>query len=165
MKPKVASLGEGTGAIGVGAIEQNGQGIFVFFTGEYFNKNPIGEHFDLHKNAVGKAMLAEMEDDRVEQILDRNGFEQETKHTISDRETLFEHLSEIRERKFAIAQGERTEHLHAVGAAVYEPESDTLGGLSITLPKNRVTLDELENELASEVLGTIDEIQMEIKYG
>ena len=88
-------------------VEENGR----IFTLEYTlgNQSPsqlqkgspflqTGNSFHLHNCASGKAILAELPQDRVEEILQHWGLPATTPETIADEAALFEELEATRER-------------------------------------------------------------------
>ncbi|ELZ95847.1 transcriptional regulator [Haloferax mucosum ATCC BAA-1512] len=125
----------------------------------------VGQRRHLHQLAAGKAMLAYLPDEERDGILDRRGLVEATDETITDRETLLEELSSIRDRGYAFNLGESIEGLNAVGAPIRDETGAPVGGISISGPANRIKGSLLRDELPDKLLATIDEIHINIKYG
>lgn len=115
--------------------------------------------YNLHNTAAGKALLAELDRDRVTRILEEWGMPRETESTITDRERLYECLKEISEQGYAVVDEEFAPGLVAVGATVHGPEGDVIGGLSVGGPKYRLDMDRLHGELAEQLLSTVESLE------
>lgn len=104
-------------------------------------------------------MLAEFDEDRVDQILDEWGLPRETESTITDRDRLFDNLDDITKRGYAIVDEEFAPGLVAVGVAVHDADETPVGGLSVGGPKYRIDMDRLHGTLAEQLLETIDSLE------
>lgn len=112
----------------------------------------------LHNTAAGKAILAELERERVERILDEWGMPREIEATVTDRERLYEQLEGIAEDGYAIIDEEFAPGLVAVGAPVHA-DGEIIGGLSIGGPKYRINMTRLQGELAERLLDAVEEME------
>ena len=79
----------------------------------------IGVRLPLHATSQGKLMLATLSDSRALRLIGQQGLTPFTPHTIGDRERLLERLDEIRERGYAVEDGEYKIGLRSVSAPVY----------------------------------------------
>lgn len=116
-----------------------------------------------HDTAAGKAILAESDEDRVDEIVDRWGLPDETPNTITDREALHDQLAEIAERGYAYNDEEWFEGYHGIGAAIEGLDGHVLGALAIGGPVYRVTEERLTNELAETLLDAVDDVEATIR--
>lgn len=148
-------------------IEEHGQGVFVY-TAEgkqaVDTDGRVGKRFPLHHISSGKAILAHLSDERVEEILDNHGLSARTPETITDREELMQELVEIRERGYAFNFEESVPGLHAIGAPVFNSKRTVLGAISIVGPANRLTANRIDDEYAELLLGAVNEIQLNLEY-
>lgn len=94
---------------------------------------PVGHPAPLHAGSAGKAVLAWLPDDTLDQ-LELTRF---TNETITDRSRLHRELVRIRECGYATSHGERTEGVIGVASAVLVAD-DPIGALSITIPRSRL---------------------------
>jgi len=124
----------------------------------------IGKRQHLHHLAAGKAILAEIQEERIERILDRWGLSPKTEDTITDHDELFDELETVRGRGYALNLGESIEGLHAVGAAIHDETGKPVAALSISGPASRLSRDYLVDELSELLLSTIDEAEINMKY-
>ncbi|RDZ51330.1 IclR family transcriptional regulator [Haloferax sp. Atlit-4N] len=122
----------------------------------------IGNRLDLHDTAVGKAILAELPNLRVEQIIDQWGLTKETENTITTRETLFEELRTVRDQGYAVNHAENFKELYAIGVAATKRSGGVIGGFSVTGPEHSITGPEREDELASAVTDIANEFELEL---
>lgn len=124
----------------------------------------VGQRRLAHTLAGGKAMFAQLDRQEVEAIIDTHGLEGVTEQTITSKQVLFEELEETRERGYALNLEEALPGLNAVGAAISNEEGRPIGALSISGPANRLNRSYLEGELATELMGAVNEAEIKIKY-
>lgn len=136
-------------------VERGHQGVQV--VGRIGNRKPM------HRISAGKAILAEMPRDRVEEILDRHGLPGATDNTLTNREALFETLDTIRERGYAFNDGEEIDRIRAVGMAIVT-DGDVHGALSVSGPSNRVRGERFREELPEILSGAVNEIELKLTY-
>jgi len=165
---KVEQLAEETGGRAHFIVEEHGRGIYIYTRSgkhavETFSRD--GRRLYLHRTAAGKAILAYLSRQRVEEILDRHGLPRRTSNTITDREELFEELRAVRERDgIAFNTEEQVRGIRAAGAPVRDPNGVVIGALSVSGPTHRMKGDRLHEEVPDIVLGTANELELEIEY-
>jgi len=119
-------------------------------------------YYHMHTTAVGKAMLAEYDETRVETVLDRWGLPASTEHTVTDRDDLFTQLDRIRKQGYAWSDQEYSVGLKVVGAVIYEPDGSIFGGLSLGAPFYRIEEAGLEQEMIDRVLSAKENLEERI---
>ncbi|PQZ94547.1 IclR family transcriptional regulator [Arthrobacter sp. MYb227] len=97
----------------------------------------VGRRSSLHGTGVGKAILAELDDERVQRLVNQAGMRQQTPKTISSMDQLFIELDAIRARGFAIDEEEQELGVRCLAMAV--PGAPTPMAISISGPITRVT--------------------------
>ena len=127
-----------------------------------FDHERVGDRRYLHNTAFGKAILAELPRERVESILERWGQPRETEKTVTDRETLFSELAEIRDRGYAVNRGENMNGLYAIGAAATDSAERVIGAFSVTGPRHAVFGPGREEEHARTLREVLDEYELEL---
>ncbi|MCO8243646.1 MULTISPECIES: IclR family transcriptional regulator [unclassified Haladaptatus] len=165
-RSKVNQLAADTGMLANLMTEEGGRGVYLFQSrGDYaVNLDTyVGYRIRLHNIGIGKAILAYLPRERVEEILDKWGLPKATDHTITDREALFEELEVIRERGYATDHEERTEGLTCIGAPV-RLDGDVLGAVSISAPTKRLGNTGFDNEIIAQVESTANQLALDIKY-
>lgn len=166
--PKVRELAEETNELTLFSIKEGDYGTFTYIYNDKYGLTesaPLGTRFHLHENSAGKAILAKLPDDEIDEIIDRVGLPRKTDNTVASRDELFERIEQIRRKGFALNFQERREGIQATAAAVYHPETDSYGALSIAGPTNRLQKERLEQEYSDVLLGTVNELEIQINYG
>ncbi|WP_256546289.1 IclR family transcriptional regulator [Halobellus inordinatus] len=148
--------------------EENGYGTFLYHnagkqTVETYTRD--GYRARLHAFAAGKAVLAFMDREKVEDILDRRGLPAETSRTITDRAELLDELEAIRERGVAFNRSESIRGVHAVAAPIIGSDDEPVGSLTVAGPANRLKGEYLTDELPELILGVANEIEVNLTYG
>lgn len=101
-------------------VEEFGRGIFVDRrtpTDETVIYGRVGKRSYLHAHAPGKAILAHLTEDYRSQILNHHGLPEYTRETITDTEELATELERIRERGYAVDEGEAALGVKSVGVS------------------------------------------------
>ncbi|ELY96499.1 IclR family transcriptional regulator [Natrialba chahannaoensis JCM 10990] len=121
-----------------------------------------GARMPLHVTAPGKAMLAHMDPERVESILDRDLVEI-TPQTITDSDVLLEQLESVRERGYAVDEGERIAGMVCIAAPVLDKRGELRGAICVCGPESR--LDEARRaEIADVVKRAANVTQVNLDY-
>jgi DNA-binding IclR family transcriptional regulator len=123
----------------------------------------IGVRAPLHCTSVGKVILAFMDEDAVEEVVQSMGLPRFTEATISDREKLDTELAKIRRRGYAIDNMEHEEGVRCLGAPVRNHTGEVLASISVSGPSQRLTVDRIE-EIAPLVMNTAEEISKRLGY-
>lgn len=121
----------------------------------------VGARLSMHDIASGKALLAELSDERVREIIDQYGLPKRTENTITEPEALFDELAEIRETGVALNDGESLEGFRAVASSIC-PNGDLHGSLVVSGPKNRFQGERFRSELPEIVTGTTNALELEL---
>ena len=96
----------------------------------------VGRRAHLHDTGVGKAILAQMKDESVRAIVARVGMPSATSASITIIDDLITDLRLIRERGYAIDDGEQEIGVRCFAMAV--PNAPTLTAISVSGPVSRV---------------------------
>lgn len=99
----------------------------------------VGRRLPLYAGSAGKAMLAFLPQERVDQILESTVFEPLTPMTIVDPAVLRMDLEKIREKGFAESHGEWIQEASGVAAPILGQGGEVIGALSISGPGSRFT--------------------------
>jgi len=166
-KPKIDELATETDEKVWCVTHEHGQSIHLYGAS---GRNSVtthaheGQQWKLHQLAAGKAILSTFPRERVEAIIDEHGLAARTENTITDRETLFEQLEHIADRGYAFNREESVSRLYAVGAPIMDDSGIAIGAISISGPSNRVKGSLLEEEFPDLLLGSTNEIEINLNY-
>lgn len=112
--------------------------------GAHRMRSYVGMKLPLHCTAIGKAVLATMSETEVVKVLARTPVRRLTPRTVVTRPQLFDQLSVICRRGWALDDGENEEDTRCVGVAVSQGESGVIGGLSMSGLDHEFDARELE---------------------
>lgn len=159
---------EDTGFRSIFAVEMGGKAVFVHTASGNkmgWSHERLGNQLHLHSTAVGKAILAELPEPRIDRILDEQGTPGQTENTITDRDELLRDLDEIRERGYATNHEENIEDLYGIGVAATEQSGNVIGGFSITGPKHPFSDASEKRRLAEGITEIVEEYELELSLG
>jgi DNA-binding IclR family transcriptional regulator len=165
VEEEVEKLAQKTGEVAQFMVEEHGRGVYLHKArGENAiqTSSYVGDRNLLHCTALGKAILSELPNDYVEDVIDRHGLPRQTPNTIIDREELLEELERIRKQGVAYDREEILEGMQCIATSVITQNGDLLGAVSVTAPNSRMQQDRLENELADRVEHTANVIEINV---
>lgn len=147
-------------------VEEHGRLISLYHSVGQSKKSglQVGSYFSMHNTAAGKAMLAELPDERVDAIIDRWGLPPDTSYSITSREQLLDDLEQTRRRGFAINDEELLEGFRSLGATIKNPDGSIFGGLSVGGPTYRIESD-VDSDTVESLLSAAENLEEEIKAG
>ncbi len=106
-----------------------------------------------HATACGKAILAYLEADTIESILNSRPLDQLTPNTITNPQVLSAQLAEVRLRGYAVEMEENELNAHCVAAPIWNGFGSIAGAISISGLASRLppkVLNELSVEIVAE---------------
>ncbi len=165
-KPELDDLQKDTGEHANVMVEEGGYTIQLYKSSgaETIDDNAsTGQHFHSHLTATGKAILAKFPQERVKAIIEEHGLPASTEDTITDEDSFFTELDEIRERGYSINRAEHYPGVYAIGTAIETPDDDLPGAISISGPLSRMGDDRIKDELAPKLLRKKNIIELKIR--
>lgn len=169
-KGEVYKLAERTGEYAHMMAEQNGRGIHLekvkgekAVGDEFYSKKRERPDY-LHHGSTGKAILAHLSRERVEEIIAEHGLPSATESTITDTEELFAELEQIREQGFALNDEEEIRGLRAVGAPIRDSDGSVLGAISVSGPTSRIQGELFHETYPKQVMKRANVIELNIGY-
>jgi DNA-binding IclR family transcriptional regulator len=169
IEPKIESLAEETGERVQFVTNEHGEAVYARIAeGEHSvsTGGKLGRRRTmLHATAAGKAILSCLSRETVEEIIDKKGLPERTTNTITDVEELFKELEEVRELGYALNNEEHITGLRAIAAPLEHPDEGVIGSISIAGPTHRIRSEKLNEEFPDLLLGIVNEIELNIRYG
>lgn len=165
-RPQLESLAAETDELVNLMIEEFGDGVYVdLVEGEKAVQVDTyeGKRVPLYCTALGKSILAQHPDERVEAILDDCSLEPITSNTITDRDELFEELDRVRDRGVAFDDEERAEELRCVAAPIVS-QGEVHGAVSVAGPLPRMNGDRYRSEIPELLINAASVIGINITY-
>jgi DNA-binding IclR family transcriptional regulator len=123
----------------------------------------LGTTAYMHNTAVGKSMLAEYPDERIDQVIEMWGLPASASDTITTEEELRDEIETVRERGYALLEEEYIDGHEAAAKAVVSPSGRVVGALSVLVPTYRVSLDALKNRLVPKLRTVAAEFEAELQ--
>ena len=102
-----------------------------------------------HCSALGKAILSQLPEPTVREILDRTGMPSRTPRTITNVDVLLEELAEARRLGYAVDDEEDSTGVFCAGAPILDHRGECIGAISVS----DVRLSSATHSLAS--IGTV----------
>jgi IclR family acetate operon transcriptional repressor len=163
-RPILRALMDSTGETANLGVESEGRVLFVsqvetnasiraFF--------PPGTLSPMHASGIGKALLAQMDPERLKRIVAAHALERFTPYTLTSPDALDADLATIRAQGFSLDGEERNEGMRCVAAAVFDLHGDAVAGLSVSGPTSRVTLESIDR-LGAEVSAAANRLSVAI---
>ncbi|MDA8020738.1 MAG: IclR family transcriptional regulator [Thermoanaerobaculia bacterium] len=122
----------------------------------------LGSRIPAHCASMGKAMLAFLTDEELEQVL--GDLAPRTPHSITDRTRLAEELARVRQRGFAINDQELEVGLRAVAAPIWNHQRRVIAAINITGSVSTISRQRLVEDLAPTVMRSAHEISEELGF-
>jgi DNA-binding IclR family transcriptional regulator len=123
----------------------------------------VGSRAPAYCTAVGKAMLAELPEAEVSDIVRRWGLKAITANTITTAAALKAELRAVRSRGYAIDNEEKEQGLRCVSAPVRGHSGKMFAALSVSGPAFRVTRERVP-EIAKAVMRVANDLSAELGY-
>tara|TARA_B110000908_G_scaffold172096_1_gene237647 strand:- start:1631 stop:2479 length:849 start_codon:yes stop_codon:yes gene_type:complete len=140
-RPILRKLMEETGETANLGIEREGAVLFISQVETHATIRaffPPGTLSPMHASGIGKALLAQMDEDRLDRILTAQRFERFTKYTLTDLGHLRENLIEVREVGYSVDDEEKNLGMRCIAAPVFDVSDEAVAGISVSGPISRV---------------------------
>jgi DNA-binding IclR family transcriptional regulator len=166
-EPEVQDLALETGNHANLMIAENGLGVFMLKREN--DDAPSLDTFEgkrvyLHTTALGKAIMAHMDEDRLEAVLDEHGLPTRTPETIGTRDELREELAAVRDRGYATDDEERLDGIRCVAAPIRTGTDRVVGAVSVSGLKSRMRGDRFHERVPQQVLQTANVIEVNMRH-
>lgn len=102
----------------------------------------VGHRVPLHSTAVGKVLVAHLDDETALGSLERAGLPVRTSLTITDLGRFRDEMASVRHLGYAVDDGEEAEGIYCVAVPVGDAEGGALCALSVSAPASRVSAEQ-----------------------
>jgi PcaR/PcaU/PobR family beta-ketoadipate pathway transcriptional regulator len=124
----------------------------------------VGSRLPAYCTSMGKAMLAFLPENQLENILGETEFQKQTPSTVVSKETLRQELALVRKRGFATNNEELSLGLRSVSAPIRNFTGEVVAAVNISVPSIRISKDVLETTFAQKVVETTNAISRVLGY-
>lgn len=149
-------------------VEEGGKGVWITTSlgpDAILTDIRAGLREPLHTIAAGKAILAQLPEQRIEEIFESQGLASHTDNTVTTREQIISQLEEVRQDGFAVNNQERIELETGIGVPLMNSNTgELLGAMSISAPHQRWNTDETFEEHADLLLEAKSELELSMAY-
>lgn len=122
-----------------------------------------GKSLPLYCSGVGKALLADMSDEKIKYFWENNPTPPVTKYTLSTYDDLFTDIQKIRERGYALDNEENEIDVRCIAVSFYDYGNTSKYAFSISAPVNRMDDARIES-LVPIVFETKSKIMQRFGY-
>ncbi|WP_417770429.1 HTH-type transcriptional regulator BhcR [Stappia sp.] len=146
-RPVMRKLMEDTRETSNLGIEKDGE---VMFISQVESHEAIRAFFrpgtlsPLHASGIGKALMSQFSDARLDAYLAGAPLQQFTGRTIIAPDALRSDLTRARDLGYAVDDEEKTEGMRCIAAPVHDLYGETVAGISVSGPANRLTRERIE---------------------
>lgn len=124
----------------------------------------VGTRNYLHSTSLGKCLLSGLSDSEIVTLIDKEGMPALTKNTITDFEKLLEVVNQVKQKGFSIDDAENEEGVRCVAAPIKDYQGSIIASLSISGPAQRITDQEIEENLLPKLVQTAKSISRGLGY-
>lgn len=122
----------------------------------------VGRRNPAYCTSAGKAILAFSPPGKAKQVIE-NGLKAFTDYTITDRDELLDHLTDIRKDGYAVSMEELLEGVTSIAAPIFDYTGQVIAALSVVGPKQRLQPHKIPT-LAHKVKKAAKEISERMGY-
>ena len=97
----------------------------------------INKWLPVYVGASGLAIMAYLSDGEISAIIERTRLAPVTSRSITERYRLESEIQNIRNRGYAVTQGQRTPDAVGLGAPIFGSNGEVVGDICLTIPENR----------------------------
>lgn len=166
-RDEIERLADQTGELANLVVEEYGEAVYLDCK-EGDNAIDLdiypGVRRSLHVTASGKAILAHLPTERVDEIVATRGLPAKTDHSITTKEELLTDLEAVRERGFAIDDEEHINGLRCIAAPIQTDTGEVLGAVSISTPITRMDDDKFYSEIPDTVRSATNVIELNVQH-
>jgi DNA-binding IclR family transcriptional regulator len=122
----------------------------------------VGARLPVHCTSMGKAILAYLPADQLDELLGRIEYVRWTERTIGTRAEFEAELQRTRERGFGLLDQEMIAGLRAVGGPIFDHHGRPVAAVSVALPVQACSIDHLVDSIAPRVAAAAKSISSHI---
>lgn len=124
----------------------------------------IGSKLPAYCTSMGRVLLASLPDDEVVKILAGIPRSKFTPHTKAEVQEILAALAEVRQRGYAVNDGELAVELRSVAAPVRDGTGKTVAAVNLAVHASAYSSEDMHARLAPVVMGVADEISLALGY-
>jgi len=107
-------------------------------------EDEIGNRSKLHQSAIGKVILAHLNEDSLASYLGKSSLEQATNHTFEDLHLFRYHLKAIRDDGYAFDDEERNVGFRCIAVPIFRNQ-EVIAALSVAAPVDQISCSNIKH--------------------
>lgn len=169
-EPEIRRLAEQTGEFAGLMVKEDNVGVLLSMKkGEKVKRLQVSRTYPgvksrLNTTAYGKAILAQLSDDEVREVVEQHGLHPRTENTITELDPLLEEMDRIRRRGYAFDDEECFDGMRGIGVPIISQTDDLIGGIALYGPPNRLDTRTFREEYPPVVQEYANIIQGNLEY-
>ncbi|HWR45396.1 IclR family transcriptional regulator [Sporomusa sp.] len=124
----------------------------------------LGTTNSIHCTALGKALLIRHDNAKIREMLEAEGMEKRTEHTLCTCEDYLKEMEQVRKCGYALDDCECELDGRCIGAPIYDNAGDVVAAISISGLVSRFSKEHVEKEVAVKLLESTKEISRALGY-
>jgi IclR family pca regulon transcriptional regulator len=124
----------------------------------------VGTRFPAYATSMGRVLLAEQPDERLDQYLASASLRGLTGHTITSAPALRRELGKIRAQGWALVDQELEEGLRSIAAPIRDADGQVIAAVNVSTHAGRRSLDSIVEELLQPLLATARRIEVDLAH-
>jgi len=119
---------------------------------ETFPISPVGRRWVALSSASGRAILGQLPEDKVTEILEKTNLRKATSKTILDKSEIYKHVLQARTEGFSYQLGEVLEGAASIAAPIFGANGAPIAAINIGTSVSELENSERRSELLQELL-------------
>jgi DNA-binding IclR family transcriptional regulator len=124
----------------------------------------VGWRRPLHYGMLGMVLMASLDRDHVNSVLETTPLTAHTPHSITDTDAFSLRLEEIRKNGYVLEREEAVEGIIGIAAPIRDYSRRVIAALGVALPLAQTDSEKDLDAMIDRVRATCDEISMDLGY-
>lgn len=118
----------------------------------------LGDRIPAHCSSMGKVMLAQLPEEKLDKRLAGFDFTPCTSRSILSLETFKEELEVVRQQGFAVNDGELASGLRAIAAPIFNSKKQVVAAVNVSGNQDEISKERLHRDLPAQIIATAQSI-------
>jgi IclR family pca regulon transcriptional regulator len=123
----------------------------------------VGTRFPAYATSMGRVLLAELSDDKLDSYLTEAKLERLTARTVTDPERLREIVREVAHQGYAIVDQELEEGLRAAAAPIRGAPDVGVAAINVSAHASRVSMAAMRAQILPALLETARQVEADLR--
>lgn len=123
----------------------------------------LGSRLPAYPTSMGRVLLAGLDDDEFEEIIEQTKFEELTPHTVTDEKHFRELIYQCRDEGFALVDQELEEGVRSIAAPIKNRRGEVIAAMNVSCHASRVDVPGMHEAFKPRLLEAAAEISDRVK--